>query len=222
MRTGGARLGGAAAVLAIYYWTLFAAPPALPPDAVEAQLQSDIQASISLFNSSRFADALAPTERIVEQSPGQAVHHTRLAMIYEKLDRPVDEARQWEAVMETSSTPIDACPMVAEAHRRSHRADLEVDALERCAGLSPPNPDFYLFLGQALLRAGRGTAAVSAFKKGLALAPSYPDLHLQIGIHEFGGGHKREARASFERFLALAPERRDEVAVWLARTAPPR
>lgn len=120
--------------------------------------------------------------------------------------------------MAASPTPIDACPMVADAHRRNQRDDLELAALERCAGLKPANPDFELFLGQALLRAGRPAEARQAFERGLALSPDYADLHLLLGIRQFADGQPPLARASFERFLALAPDRRAEVASWLTRT----
>jgi tetratricopeptide (TPR) repeat protein len=218
MKTAGARLAGAAIVLAIYYWALIARPATTPAFMVEAQLQEDIQASLALFSANRFADALAPTQRIVERWPSQAMYHERLALIFQKLDRPADEVVEWEAMMGTSPTPIDACPMVAYAYRRINRADQELDALQRCAALPPPNPDFQLQLGQALVRAERKAEARLAFERGLEIDPAYPDLYLLVGIRQFDDGQHREARVSFERFLALAPERRDEVMVWLERT----
>jgi cytochrome c-type biogenesis protein CcmH/NrfG len=218
MQTPGARLAGAAIVLAFYYWALIAKPATAPAFMVEAQLQQDIQSSLALFSTNRFADALAPTQRIVERWPSQAMYHERLAVIFQKLDRPADEALEWEAMMGTSPTPIDACPMVANAYRRSNREDQALDAFSRCAALQPANPDFQLLLGQALLRAERKAEARQAFERGLEIDASYPDLHLVIGIRQFDDGQFPQARASFERFLALAPERRDEVAVWLERT----
>ena len=217
MRTASARLAGAVVVSAIYYWTLFASPGALPQDASEALLQQDLQASLTLFGAGHFADALAPTERVVQRWPSQAIYHERLALILQKLDRPADEVREWEAMMVASPTPIDACPMIENAYRRSGREDLALEALSRCAALQPPNPDFQLFLGQALLRAGRKAEARRAFEHGLEIDASYPDLYLLLGIRQFEEGHVGEARASFERFLALAPARRDEVAIWLER-----
>lgn len=218
MQTAGARLAGAVIVLAVYYWTLIAQPATTPGFMVEARLQEDIQSSQTLFFSERFADALAPTQRIVERWPSQAMYHERLALIFQNLDRPADEAVEWEALMATSPTPIDACPMVANAYRRINREDQALDAFTRCAAFQPANPDFQLQLGQALVRADRKAEALQAFERGLEIDASYPDLHLLIGIRQFDEGRHREARESFERFLALAPERRDEVAVWLERT----
>jgi cytochrome c-type biogenesis protein CcmH/NrfG len=221
MRTLGARLAGAVGVLAIYYWALFASPSA-PATVTEDELRQDIQDSVALFSAGRFAEALAPTERLVARWPSQAIHHERLAMILNKLDRPDAEAREWEAMMAVSPTPVDGCPMVAEAYRRASREDLAVAAFERCASLPPLNPDFLVSLGQALLKADRKAEARSAFERGLEIDRSYPDLHLLLGVRQFEDGERREARASFERFLALAPARRDEVATWLARTGPAR
>lgn len=218
MQTALARLAGAALVLAVYYWTLFASPSAPAQDAAEAQLQQDIQASLALFSAGRFAEALPPTERIVQQWPSQAMYHERLALIFRELERPVDEVREWQAVMTTSPTPIDACPMVAQAHGRANRDDLALAAFEQCAALLPVNPDFLVYLGQSLLKANRKAEARQAFERGLEVDEAYPDLHLLLGVRQFDDGQIREARASFERFLALAPNRRDEVAVWLTRT----
>jgi len=222
MRKAGARLVGAAVVVAAYYWTLFGNPfvPSLAP--AEAQLRHDIEASRSLVAAGQFAEALSPTERLAEQWPSQAIYQERLALIFQKLDRADDEVRAWEAFMEVSPTPIDACPMVADAYRRTNRADLSLAALERCATLKPANPDFLMLLGQALLKANRAAEARRAFERGLEIDASHPDLHLLLGVRQFADRQFGDARASFERFLALAPKRRAEVAIWLERTELPR
>ena len=219
MQTARARLAGSAIVLATYYWTLFVSP-AGGVDADELRLRNDIEASLRWFTAGRFADALGPTQRVSRQLPTQAIYHQRLALIFRQLERPADEVREWEAMKAASPTPIDGCPMIAEAYRRDQREDRALIAFEWCAGLKPSNPDFELFFGQALLRAGRNAEARAAFERGLALSPGYADLHLLLGIRQFAEGQLRSARSSFERFLVLAPDRRDEVAPWLDRTRP--
>lgn len=218
MRNAGARFVGAVVGLAAYYWILFGNPVATSLEPAEAQLQQDIEASLSLFEAGRFTDALPPTQRLAEQWPNQAIVQQRLALIFQKIDRAAEEVRAWEAFIAASPTPIDACPMLAEAYRRNNRADLALEALERCAGLRPANPDFLVLLGQELLKANRPTEARRAFERGLEIDAAHPDLHLQLGIRQFAERRFMEARASFERFLALAPTRRDEVAIWLERT----
>lgn len=217
MRTPFLRTAGACLVAAVYYWLLLANPFATPSDGGEAQLRQDIQTSGSAFAAGRFAAALAPTERLAKAMPSQALYADRLARIYHAVDRPDDEAREWERLITLSPTPIDACPMVADAYGQAGHSDLALDALERCASFTPANPDFLLSLGQALLAHDRPADARKAFERGLEVDSRYPDLHLLVGVQQFDAGELADAKASFERFAALAPDRSDEVAEWLGR-----
>jgi tetratricopeptide (TPR) repeat protein len=214
-----ARVAAAAGVLGLYYWLLFASPFATSPAAVDAAIDRDIAASRALFEAGRFADALPPSERLTNELPSQVIFHERLARIYHALNRFGDEAGEWQQVMALSPTPVDACPMVAEAHARAGDSARELAALERCASLPPVNPDFLLMLGQALVTRDRTVEARQAFERGLDVGRDYPDLHLLLGIRQFADGERAAARRNFERFLQLAPSRRQEVAVWLQRTA---
>ena len=218
MRSPFARATGAAILLAVYYWVLATHPFAPPMAAADRQLEDDIRASRALFEAGKFAEALPPTERLATQLSSQAVYHARHARILHALQRPEAEAGAWERVMTTSPTPVDACPMVAEAYQRAGDADRAIAAFERCATLPPIDPDFLLALGQALAGAGRPAEARRAFERGLAVAPEYPDLHLLLGIRRFSDGDRPGARQSFETFARLAPSRLAEVESWLTRT----
>jgi cytochrome c-type biogenesis protein CcmH/NrfG len=213
----GARAIGAAVILAAYYWLLIAHPFAQKADAIDLQLQADIRDSRALFDAKKFVEALPPTERLTTQLASQALYHDRHAQILHELHRPADEAKAWEQVMATSPTPVDACPMIAQAYQQAGDQQRALDAFERCAELPPLNPDFLVYLGQALLKADRTAEARRAFERGLAIDPTYPDLHLLLGIRRFADGDRDGARAGFETFLKLAPARRDEVAIWLER-----
>ena len=50
----------------------------------------------------------------------------------------------------------------------------------------------------------------------------YVDVHVALGRVEASAGRRAEARRHFERALELDPSRRNEIAVWLERTAGPR
>jgi tetratricopeptide (TPR) repeat protein len=217
--SGGTRALGAALVLAMYYVVLFRHPFAPPVADADEQLRADIEQSRALFEARRFSDALAPTERLTKVLPGQAIYHERLALILRELDRPADEAAEWERMMAASPTPVDACPMVAEAKKRAGHTGAALASLEKCASLPPLNPDFLLELGQELLKLDRKAEARRAFERGLDVDRTYPDLYLLLGVRQFDDGEKAAARRSFEEFVRIAPQRRDEAAVWLQRTA---
>jgi len=214
------RAVAAVSVLAAYYWVLALQPFAPAASAADLALERDIRDSRALFDARRFADALAPTERLATQLSAQAVYHERHALILRELERPAKEAQAWERMMAASPTPVDACPMIADAYMKSGDRGRALTAIERCASLPPLNPDFLLSLGQALLEADRTAEARQAFERGLAIDDRYPDLHLLLGVRQFADSDVAGARVRFERFLQLAPERRAEVEVWLQRTEP--
>lgn len=218
----GSRAAAAATVLAAYYWVLALQPFAPQASAADAALDQDIRDSRALFEARRFEDALAPTERLATQLSTQAIYHERHALILGELSRPLDEAQAWERMMAASPTPVDACPMIADAYKKAGDASRARAALERCASLPPINPDFLLSLGQSFLEEGRKADARQAFERGLAVDAAYPDLHLLVGVRKFDDGDLAGARVSFERFLELAPDRKAEVDMWLQRTEPKR
>jgi tetratricopeptide (TPR) repeat protein len=214
------RLAYAVVLLALYYQTLLGTttPVAAPPVTADEAVLADIDASQVAFSAGRYAEALAPTERLTQSLPGQAMYFDRLARILHELGRPRDEARAWEEVFRASPTPVDACPMLGAAYDRIPDPAAALSAYERCVQIEPQDPDLLLFLGRAYNGAERGGEARRVLEQALVIAPDYPDAHLLLGIRNFADGDRQAARASFEKFLALAPARQQEVAVWLERT----
>jgi tetratricopeptide (TPR) repeat protein len=220
MRHPGIRLAFALVLLALYYETLVgtATPATPPPVTVDDATLRDLDASQVAFSAGRYAEALAPTERLTTKLPGQTMYFDRLARILHELGRPREEARAWEEVFRTSPTPVDACPMLGAAYDRIPDPAAALSAYQRCVQVEPQDPDLLLFLGRAYNAAERGPEARQALEEALAIAPDYPDAHLLLGIRNVADGDLAAARARFEHFLALAPARQQEVSVWLDRT----
>jgi tetratricopeptide (TPR) repeat protein len=213
-----ARVLGAIAVLMLFHNVLLVRPAADVVGPASAQLDRTLVSSRDAFAAGRFDAALAPTLALVEALPGQPMYLERLAKIYQALERPADEARTWEAFTQASAVPIEACPMLPEAHRRAGNEAAALASYERCLSFDPKNVDALLQLGQAYLRANRAADARRVLEQGARYAPQYADYQLVLGVLDFADDRVADARARFERFLALAPERRSEVAVWLERT----
>jgi tetratricopeptide (TPR) repeat protein len=83
----------------------------------------------------------------------------------------------------------------------------------------PSNADALLVAGLAAEREGKLQDARAFLERALAAADTYIDVHIALGRIDEGQGRHVEARRHFERALELDPSRRDEVAVWLERTA---
>lgn len=214
------RVVGATAVLALFHNVLLVHPSADAAGPGSPDLDRALVASREAYAAGRFEEALAPTLAIVEALPGQPMYLERLARTYQALGRRGDEARTWEAFVESSAVPIEACPMLPEAHRAAGDDEAALAATERCVSFDPKNVDMLLALGQAYVRAGRRADARRVLEEGAAYAPRYADYALVLGVLAFADDRVADARAHFERFLALAPDRRPEVAVWLERTKP--
>jgi Flp pilus assembly protein TadD len=68
-------------------------------------------------------------------------------------------------------------------------------------------------------RGGRSAEARRHLERALGVAGQYVDVHIALGIVDFQDGRVGDARRHFERAIELEGARRDEVAVWLGRTA---
>jgi tetratricopeptide (TPR) repeat protein len=156
--TPAARLTGGVLVLAVYAWTLAPAPPAAAPGAPgetgsDAGVEAWIALSTKAFAEGHYADALDPTTKLVERFPSQVVYLDRLARIHGKLDRPADEAADWERFVDVSPTPADACPALGNAYARAGQPEKSLDAFRRCVAFDPRNAELQFFLGLACERA---------------------------------------------------------------------
>ena len=219
------RLVCAATLLAAYQYFLFpggrfskAESPVAAAALLDHAVMADIDASETAYKAGRHADALEPTRRLTERMPTQAMYFDRLARIQHALGSSLDEARSWERVFALSPTPLDACPMLAQAYEAARDATRGLGAYERCLEVEPDNPDALLLLGRAYQGAGRAAEARRFLERARAVAPQYPDVYLLLGVRNFADGEVNVARQQFEHFLELAPGRREEVAVWLERT----
>ena len=219
MRGPFARVVGAIAVLWLFHTVLLR--DALSEDLSPGSpaIERSLVASRDAYAAGRFEEALEPTLKLVAALPGQDVFLMRLAYIYRELERPDDEARTWEAVVDVSPTPVDACPMLAEVYQRMGDERASLHAYERCVGFDPKNLDMLLYLAQAYFRADRRDDAREVLERGIGFSGGYADYSLVLGVIEYSEGHTARARERFEHFVELAPDRREEVAVWLQRTA---
>ena len=219
------RLVCAATLLAAYQYFLFPGARLSRPESpvaaaglLDSAILRDIDTSEVAFSAGRYGDALEPTRRLTEKMPSQAMYFDRLARIQRELGNRRDEARSWERVFAVSPTPLDACPMLAQAYEAARDNSGALGAYERCLEVDPDNPDAMIMLGRAYQGLGRGADARRVLEQALTISPQYPDVYLLLGVRNYADGDVASARRQFEHFLELAPGRHEEVAVWLERT----
>ena len=122
----------------------------------------------------RFADALPLAQELDRVYPREPQIAWWLARVHHGLHDPRREAAAWEAYVDTSAAPDDACPALADAYAQAGRAPDALHAYERCVQFAPEDPEARIDLGEAYARAGRQSDAQAAFDAAARLDPANP------------------------------------------------
>lgn len=195
------RLGGAVAMLALFYWTLLPSAGAVrrEPDGSDG-IEGLLQSSRAALQAGRYEAALAPTQTLVARYPSQHVYVERLATIYHALGRYSDEAEAWHRFMEHSPTPWDACPAVAEAHTAAGDPTGATAAYEQCWTAPAWSPEAAFFLARDRERRGRLAEADTLYRQALAIDSRHGDS--EIGLARLAL-HQRQLDAAQQMALTV-------------------
>ena len=149
-------------------------------DADAAAIDGLLVASREAFVSERWQDALEPTKAVVERFPSQHVYLVRLAEIYNKLERPGDEAATWELFMDRAPLPTDACPKVGNAYRRIGQYDKALNAFERCFQADTTSAELAFFVGLGNEWLTRVDPAQEYYERAITIATTHYDS--EVGL----------------------------------------
>ena len=207
-----ARLIASLAMLALFYWAMLVPQAATAADDVrvaDADADQTIAASRDLYAAARYADALLPTEALVQRFPTQHVYWQRLAVIYQQLGRFHDEADAWQHVIERSPTPWDACPAIAVARAADHDAAGAFAGYEACWALAPWDADAAFFLAREHERRGGPGQAEAMSRRSLEIDPSHADSRLGLARLALHANRFDEARQAARTVIARFPDHAD-------------
>ena len=208
-------------VLAAFYLVLYSpfgifgkhGPGRRTLSSVEAQKLDN--ASRTLMSQQKFQDALAPTLELHEVYPENHIYISRLAEIYDHLERYGEEAQMWELYLDRAPTPVEGCPQYGQAYQKwgdDHDKEA-IAAFERCLSLDPTNTDSIFFLAHALELQGEWDRAATLYEKGIAISPNYTDLQLGLARCRVRQDRPEDARAAAERVLAKNPDKSDALLI---------
>jgi len=204
------RVAGGALVLAIYSSVLRSTAPA--DDAAPA---AERWASLSrdAYAAGQFERALPPTLELTKAYPHQHIYFERLAVIYQRLGQRTNEAAAWEAFVNLSPTPIEACPAMPDAYVAGGDQARARDAFERCARFEPGNGDMLFYLGRFHERAGHGDLAASAYRQAVASGIGNHDSQLGLARLELRAGQPDLAERSARAVLQMDGDNADALLV---------
>lgn len=184
-----------------------------PADADAAAIDGLLVASRDAFVAERWQDALEPTKAVVERFPGQHVYLARLAEIYNKLERPQDEAATWERFMDRAPLPAEACPFVGNAYRRIGQYDKALDAFERCFASDTTNAELAFFVGLANEWLTRFDKSEEFYTRAITIATSHYDSEVGLARLRLHRNQLPEALSRAITVLKKAPTHVDALLV---------
>lgn len=189
------------------------AATAAESEADAARIDGLLVESRDAFASGRWQDALEPTKAIAARFPGQHVYLARLAEIYNKLERPADEAATWELFMDRAPLPAEACPAVGNAYRRIGKYDLALSAFDRCFQADTKNAELAFFVGLGNEWLTRFGPAEEYYQRAITIATTHFDSEVGLARLRLHRNQLAEALARASAVLKKSPKHVDALLV---------
>jgi tetratricopeptide (TPR) repeat protein len=181
--------------------------------AGDAELDALQVRSRDHFVAEQWAEALEPTDQLVTRFPGQHVYMARLAEIYRKLGRPADEAATWEAFMDRSPLPAEACPFIGHAYRKLGKYDQALAAFSRCFEADPRNAELAFFVGLGHEWVSRYDTAQEWYARAIDMAPPHYDSEVGLARIQLHRSRLDQALGQARAVLRHMPTHVDAVLV---------
>ncbi len=139
-------------------------------DASLEERAADVS-SLRAVEAENWDDALFLTLALIDRYPARPAYLARLAQVYNRMHRPVDEVATWERFMKDAPRPSQACPMIGKAYRGLGQYEHAIDAFTRCLTADPTNASLVYFVGLAHEWAGQFGPARQYYARAIAMAP---------------------------------------------------
>jgi tetratricopeptide (TPR) repeat protein len=163
-------------------------------------------ASLTFLAEGANAQAISIYERGIERT-GEVALVADLAALYERLRRPEDAIKQYEALVQKdprSEVALNNLAMLLVSYRTDQAS------LDRARDLVAPfansqNPMLLDTYGWVLVRRGQYAEALPALERAVQLAPNSPALRYHLGMAQMNSGQAERARENLRLALVGAP-----------------
>ena len=153
---------------------------------------------------SRFADAVAASDRAIALNPGLFQAHLHRGMALKEMQQPEEALDSFSRAAELRDDAVvhNFRALVLDELGRYPEA---LESFARALALDGDNPLAHSNHGHALLRLFRYRDALARFEKAVALAPEMPGLQYNLGDPLKALGRLEEAVTAYDRAIALEP-----------------
>jgi tetratricopeptide (TPR) repeat protein len=168
--------------------------------------------ALSLFRQSRYADAAALFQTLIEQNPGRADLWLLQADAYARMDEPLRAAENLEFVDELGESTVDSLNLLGDIYTNEELFDLAVDSYVRALDRDPEaGPDRALRAAKVLTARGgleetrRLVEHIESRSAGLDDETRKEVLRLRALLAEASGDAGAEEAQVLEEIIALDP-----------------
>ena len=165
------------------------------------QLERDFQASVTLYNSGRFAEAATQLEKLLCEVPESFDAHELLGMVYsaESLDAKASDHLEKAVRLKPDSTA--ARTNLATSYARLGKLDQAEKEFKKAAELEPRNFDTNHNLGELYVRSNRIAQAIPLLERAQQIDPASYDNGYDLSLAYLMTGRLSEARRQVKDLL---------------------
>ena len=159
------------------------------------------KAAVSAYESGRYAEAVAPLEKLVQEVPDSFEVHELLGLVYAALSE--DDKANDHLAKAVRIKPNDAAARsnLAASYARLGKIDLAEEQFSKAAELEPNNYDANHNLGEAYVRSGRLGKAIPYLEKAQRITPGSYDNGYDLALAYVLSGRLGDARSLVEQLL---------------------
>ena len=177
--------------------------PAAPGRASASEKDRLFRAGAEAYESGRYADAVAPLEKLVREAPEVFEVHELLGLVYaaQLQDLKANEHLAKAVRLKPDSAP--ARSNLAASYARLGKMDLAEEHFSKAVELDPDTYDTNHNLGAAYAHNGKVSKAIAYLEKAQSLNPASYDNGYDLSLAYFITGRLKDARSSVQALLKI-------------------
>jgi tetratricopeptide (TPR) repeat protein len=161
------------------------------------------QAAVSAYESGRYAEAVAPLERLVREAPNTFEVHELLGLVYAAQSQDAKSNEHLARAVRLKPDSAAARSYLAASYARLGKMDLAEEQFGKAVELEPDSYDTNHNLGAAFAHNGKVAKAIPYLEKARSLNPASYNNGYDLSLAYFVSNRLNDARNSVQAMLKV-------------------
>jgi tetratricopeptide (TPR) repeat protein len=161
------------------------------------------QAAVSAYESGRYAEAVAPLERLVREAPNTFEVHELLGLVYAAQSQDGKSNEHLARAVRLKPDSAAARSYLAASYARLGKMDLAEEQFGKAVELEPDSYDTNHNLGAAFAHNGKVAKAIPYLEKARSLNPASYNNGYDLSLAYFVSNRLNDARNSVQAMLKV-------------------